>query len=213
MPFFEQQSLFAQWDFVNDQTNTDSGRAATKLKILICPSDNFQQNPFNVPADSQSGVTYGGNYAGGSYAGNYGEVNYHPTTGPIGPSKASGVLFLTGPSGSPPNLQPISLREITDGLSNTILLGEKFHRDVVFDQITPASRSNLLMYQWSMWAWSGGFKGAGHVFGSAAVPINSRVASRPAAASGRKTNASMPGAAPIPTVRILRSATARFISW
>src|SRR5882724_5452619 len=95
LPFFEQQSLFAQWDFVNDQTNTDSGRAATKLKILICPSDNFQQNPFNVPADSQSGVTYGGNYAGGSYAGNYGEVNYHPTTGPIGPSKASGVLFLT----------------------------------------------------------------------------------------------------------------------
>ncbi|HMC11995.1 MAG TPA: DUF1559 domain-containing protein, partial [Pirellulaceae bacterium] len=97
---------------------------------------------------------------------------------------ASGVLFLTGPSGSPPNLQPISLREITDGLSNTILLGEKFHRDVVFDQITPASRSNLLMYQWSMWAWSGGFKGAGHVFGSAAVPINSRVASPPGSGFG-----------------------------
>lgn len=48
------------------------------------------------------------------------------------------------------------------------------------------------MHQWSMWAWSGGFKGAGHVFCSCAVEINHRVPSPPGGGFGpqdRRVNA------------------------
>jgi len=183
LPFLEQDSLYRQWDFNNLATNTTSTpdcRTATVIKNLVCPSDLFEQNPFFAPADALSGVTYGGMYAGTSYAGNFGSVAYHPTNGPPGPSVNDGVLFMTGPASYPlpaSKNRPISLTDIVDGTSNTILVGEKFHSDPVFDTIPAASRSNLLMHQWSMWAWSGGFKGSGHVFASAAVTINTRVVS------------------------------------
>lgn len=178
LPYLEQDALYRQWDFTNLGTNSTTDRAGTRIKTLECPSDLFEENPFTVPADSQSGVAYAGKYAGTSYAGNFGSVAYHPTNGPPGPSVNDGVLFMTGPASYP---QPamrnraVGLQDIADGTSNTILVGEKFHSDPLFDQLPANNRSNLLMHQWSMWAWSGGFKGTGHVFGSAAVSINHRV--------------------------------------
>jgi prepilin-type N-terminal cleavage/methylation domain-containing protein/prepilin-type processing-associated H-X9-DG protein len=176
LPFIEQQSLFDQWDFVNLRNNTTNGLAATRLNVLLCPSDVFQEVVFDVPEDADAGILYGGKYAGTSYGGNFGEVGYHPTTGPIGPVKPTGVLFLTGPGSAPlADQEAIGLKDIVDGATNTILLGEKFHHDPNFDAAPPDRIGHLRMHQWSMWAWSGGFKGVGHVMGSAAVPINERV--------------------------------------
>jgi len=173
LPYIEQQHLYDQWDFTNLQNNTSSGLAATKIGTLICPSDVFQEQVFEVPADAQSGVNYAGRYAGTSYAGNSGDASYLAAAGPL---KPTGVLFLTGPASTPmPNQEAVSWREISDGHSNTIMLGEKYHSDQAFDASPAADRGNLHLHQWSMWAWSGGYKGAGHVMGSAVVPINERV--------------------------------------
>lgn len=181
LPYLEQDNLWRQWDFNNLENNVTAdpatSRSAVMIPTLVCPSDLFAENPFSVPANSHSGVAYGGYYAGTSYAGNYGTGNYHPSSAPVGPidQKNTGMLFLTGPAGRPANAKPIKMASVLDGLSNTIMFGEKHHWDPRFDAIPEFRRSNLLMHQWSMWAWSGGFKGTGHVFCSCAVPINHRV--------------------------------------
>ncbi len=176
LPYFEQRALADKWDFVNLQNNTTNGSAGTLIKTLVCPTDVFQKNPFTITAAGSSGVTYVGTYAGTSYVGNFGQTSYHPTTAPLGPAKADGVLFFTGPASAPAtNQEAIGLRDVTDGTSNTLMMGERYHLDKNFDTIPAGSRSDLLMHQWSMWAWSGGFKGAGHVLASSAVPLNNRV--------------------------------------
>jgi prepilin-type processing-associated H-X9-DG protein len=185
LPYVEQDNLYKQWDFANLQNNTTSGRTATLIKTFICPSDQFQENPFNLPQNTGSGNNYTGMYSATSYAGNHGARNYHPTSGPIGPAQPNGIFFLTGPSSAPAtNQTPIGINAVTDGTSNTLLLGEKYHRDPNFDLIPAASRSNLLMHQWSVWAWSGGFKGTGHVMASAGAPINHRVPNPPGSGFG-----------------------------
>ena len=71
-------------------------------------------------------------------------------------------------------LSPVALRKIIDGTSHTLLIGEKFHEDQLFDTWT-TNNSGFKMYQVSAWAWAGGTKGTAHLFGSAAVPLNSQV--------------------------------------
>lgn len=168
LPFLEQESIYRQWDFTNLQNNVTNKLTAQVLPTLICPADIIEAQVFTVPTNSQSGVTYGGEYSATSYAANYGTRNYYPTA-----SAPNGILFLTGPNSAPaPNQAAIKILDIRDGTTNTIMFGEKFHYDPNFDAVTPFFRSNLLMHQWSMWAWTGGFKGAGHVFCSCWVPIN-----------------------------------------
>lgn len=186
LPYIEQENLARAWDHNNLQANTDSGRAGTVINTLVCPADYFEQNPFQVPANptgSGSGVNYAGFYAGTSYAGNYGTVAYHPGSGPPGPAQPNGVLYLhlepSPPNPTPPYGRQISFSDIRDGASNTILMGEKFHDDPNFNLLPPNQRSNLLMYQWSMWAWSGGWKGSGHIFCSCSVLINHSVPNSP----------------------------------
>jgi prepilin-type N-terminal cleavage/methylation domain-containing protein/prepilin-type processing-associated H-X9-DG protein len=183
LPYIEQENLARAWDHNDLQANTTSGRSATLIPILICPSDYFEENPTTVPASTSSGVNYAGAYAGTSYAGNYGTVAYHPSSAPLGPAQPNGVLYLqlepTPANPTPPYGRQISLSDIRDGASNTIMLGEKFHDDPNFNQLPPNFRSNLLMHQWSMWAWSGGWKGSGHIFCSCSVPINHMVPTPP----------------------------------
>jgi hypothetical protein len=66
-------------------------------------------------------------------------------------------------------LSPV--KTVIDGTSNTIMMGEKYHVDDFFDTWT-GNNSGLKMYQVSAWGWSGGTKGAAHIFGSSAVAIN-----------------------------------------
>lgn len=199
LPFVEQQPLFDKWDFNSSANNVSTtlaaSRAATMIKIYTCPSDVFRENPYNLPAtgatfspsQSQSGNPYAGFYSATSYAGNYGTGSYH-TSFSVFPVKPNGVLFMTGPGtelSSPGGsmhtladnhraIAPLRLAEITDGTSNTLLLGEKNHRDPDFDQWT-GQNSGLRMHQVSAWAWAGGRKGSAMLFCSSAVPINTTI--------------------------------------
>ncbi|MGE3639381.1 MAG: DUF1559 domain-containing protein [Pirellulales bacterium] len=183
--------------FNGDPNVTDSpatSRAATIIPDFICPSDRFEQIQFQITAGgSPANGAITGYYSGTSYAGNYGEGSYYFGNALL-PVIPNGVLFMTGTSTSlsktspcaataaeqttyvcnHQGLSPIALRKVTDGTSHTLLIGEKFHEDLLFDSWT-SNNSGFKMYQVSAWAWAGGIKGTAHISGSAAVPINSQV--------------------------------------
>ena len=94
------------------------------------------------------------------------------------------VPSLPNPPGRSDN-KPVKMTAVAslDGLSNTLMIGEKNHVDVVFDTMRSAGcidgtktgycyPGEYPLYKWSAWCWMGGFKGVGHVTGSSTVPIN-----------------------------------------
>src|SRR4029079_388446 len=105
LPFMEEQSLYDRWDFKNPANNVTSdvttSRAATKIPMFICPSDQFESNPFALPGgpdafpSQTSPGAVAGFYSGTSYAGNYGVGSYFTKFSQfiINPN---GVFFITG---------------------------------------------------------------------------------------------------------------------
>ena len=180
LPYMEQQAIFSRWDFktrANNSLNAQSP-AGTSIPAMLCPSDQPQERIVSFTSSpGNSGLTFPGFYGNTSYAGNHGTRNYYPNdltnNTKLGENKPDGILFSTGPKSAPdPNQTPVKLREVTDGTSNTIMLGEHFNKDDEFDAMPEGQRSGLLIHQWALWGWSGGFKGLGHVTRSAFQPIN-----------------------------------------
>ncbi len=188
LPFMEQQTIYAQWDFVNLAKNslTATSPAGQLIPTLLCPSDQPAETVIQfaaIPAGST--MNYPGFYAITSYAGNHGSFSYYPNNIPKTELQPDGVLFLTGAGSVPMPMQdPAKLSSVEDGTSNTILGGEKYNVDPAFDAIPVTNRSGLLIHQWAQWGWTGGFKGNGHVLRSSAEPINFTAADCGATASG-----------------------------
>src|SRR4029079_16322222 len=107
-----------------------------------------------------------------------------------------GIFYVIGPgSETAPAGQPVRMPEVTDGLSNTILFGERSHTDPVHDALVgqlgggssggggggggggrgggTASLSKIGSVGW--WGSSGGRLAAGDVTLSAAAPLNYRL--------------------------------------
>jgi prepilin-type N-terminal cleavage/methylation domain-containing protein/prepilin-type processing-associated H-X9-DG protein len=196
LPFIEQDNLYTKWDFTtpaaNVTANPDTSRAAARVPTLLCPSDSFKENPYQLPGPASAfpGQTspgaVPGYYSGTSYAGNYGQGSYYVRFSQFA-IKPNGIFFLTGSDASlagPPglhaladshrNLGSVRIGDIPDGTSSTLMIGEKYHRDEFFDTWTSA-HSGLKMHQVSAWAWAGGMKGPAHIFCSSAVPLNKTV--------------------------------------
>jgi prepilin-type N-terminal cleavage/methylation domain-containing protein/prepilin-type processing-associated H-X9-DG protein len=200
--YIEQDNLYQQWDFNNPANNVNTNvalsRAATLIPTYICPSDSgLAPNPFNLaatgatfsPAQGASGNPYAGWYSGTSYAGNYGTGSYYTSFSQF-PIKPNGIFFMTGPgnemkptnqggslhtlSDNHQNVSRVGMAAVTDGLTNTLMLGEKDHLDKDFDAWT-GQNSGLKMHQVSVWAWGGGRKGTAMLFCSSAVPINTTI--------------------------------------
>jgi prepilin-type N-terminal cleavage/methylation domain-containing protein/prepilin-type processing-associated H-X9-DG protein len=170
LPYLEQDNLFRGWDMTNPLNNTAGGasaRTATVLKVLLCPSDLIPQNPV---------VNGGLSYALTSYAGNGGTRSYDPQF-----ASNDGIFFVIGPgSQTAPGGAPVRIADVTDGLSNTLLFGERSHTDPNHDSFVAAlgggaGQSLLPMGQVGWWATSGGRLAAGDVTLSAFAPINYRV--------------------------------------
>jgi prepilin-type N-terminal cleavage/methylation domain-containing protein/prepilin-type processing-associated H-X9-DG protein len=164
LPYLEQGNLYQNWDFanpLNNATGDASVRTATLLPVLLCPSDTISTNPVS---------SQGRTYAVGSYGGNGGRRSFDPTS-----ASTDGVFHTTG-SGSQPaaNQRVVRIADISDGTANTLLFGERSHRDPAYDTLTGASR---MMAEWGWWAASTGRLAIGDVTMSAAVPINYLVSS------------------------------------
>lgn len=172
LPYLEQDNLAQSWDMTDPLNNTvgaDQSKTATVLNMLVCPSDQIPANPVN------SG---GGNrwYGMTSYGGNGGARSYDPQF-----AANDGIFFVIGPgSQTAPMGTPIRIADVTDGLSNTILFGERSHVDLNNDSfatnlIPPSGQFANPMGEIGWWASSGGRLTAGDVTLSAYAPINYKV--------------------------------------
>jgi prepilin-type N-terminal cleavage/methylation domain-containing protein/prepilin-type processing-associated H-X9-DG protein len=167
LPYVEQDNLYRQWDFTNPLNNVGGGtgaRTATVLALLLCPADVVPQNPVTWQDRT---------YALTSYGGNGGSRSFDPTA-----ATTDGVFHTTGPGSQPaPDQVPVRLADITDGTSNTLLFGERSHRDPNYDSYASAGlASRPSMASWGWWAASEGRLAVGDVTLSAYVPINYQVA-------------------------------------
>ena len=183
----------------NTNANTSSSLAATIIPTFLCPSDQFAVNPFHLPGTGDSNKV---SIAWPSTALNAVRclacIQRQATLATMGPAvlpdepavsdhpersslpdrlrSSTGGAREVSPVGhaNHQNLPAVSTKRITDGTSTTLMIGEKFHSDYVFDGWT-SDNSGLQMYQLSAWAWLGGMKGPAQIFCSSAVGLNNSV--------------------------------------
>ena len=188
LPYVEQNAVYDLWDFTvnadNAKTNSmdpltgdlnQNAPSAAEISLYICPSDGFDQTVVELDVSGIGrplgffGVTsYAGNI--GTFSGYFGDQDLQD----------DGMMVFTGPNSQAfssqdnlvPGQEPIEMGQVTDGTSNTIIFGEKYHRDEVFDNVLVPSRSRYPIGKIAAWGWFGGGRGHSHVLGSSRVPIN-----------------------------------------
>jgi prepilin-type processing-associated H-X9-DG protein len=116
-------------------------------------------------------VTSGGRtHALASYGGSGGTRSFFPQN-----AACDGMFFTTGPASEPQTGQrAVRLREVDDGLSKTLLLGERSHDDANYASFVQAGWKDGLA-DWGWWAPTGGRKAIGHVSLSTFAPLNFRM--------------------------------------
>ena len=143
LPYMEESNLLVTWDYHDPIHNADKGdrsNTAVVLPLLVCPSDHISQNP--VVVNSRAWV-----YALTSYGGNGGSRSYFPSE-----STADGVFHTTGDISEPSTFQrSIRPNDITDGLSKTLLFGERSHSDPNYKTFNQQGWGDVLE-QWGWWA-------------------------------------------------------------
>jgi len=165
LPYFDQAPLYSNWDFANPLTNESNGNVAIILPVLICPSESLSQNPYTKPSGVRYAIT--------SYGGNGGTQSHPPAN-----ISGDGIFAGTGPAiTTPPTVQHglIRIASVTDGLSNTLLLGERSHTDPVYDLYAAGGGTTNPMAGWGMWGSAGGQLGITDVTMSSFAPINYRM--------------------------------------
>lgn len=175
LPHFEQSSLYSQWDFADPLANANGGtgaRTATILPTLLCPSDQIPQNPVQSTTRFYAVTSYGGN--GGSQT--------HPPSA----IRGDGVFAASGPT--TPTFPIVRLADITDGATNTLLLGERSHLDRNFDTYASQGWALEPIGQFGWWAPSGGMYGLSDVTLSTLARINFTI-SIPLGATGAANQA------------------------
>lgn len=165
LPYFDQGSLYNRWDFANPLANESNGNTATVLPVLICPSSTLPQNPFTK--------TSGVRYALTSYGGNGGTQSHPPAS-----VSGDGMFAGTGPAiTTPPTVQHglVRIRDVTDGTSLTLLLGERNHTDTNYDTFYSGGYTQNPMAGWGYWASAGGQFATTDLTMSSFGPINYRL--------------------------------------
>jgi prepilin-type N-terminal cleavage/methylation domain-containing protein/prepilin-type processing-associated H-X9-DG protein len=165
LPYMDQAPLYNRWDFADPLVNETNGHTAIILPVLLCPSATPAQNPYTK--------NNGTKYALTSYGGN-GGTQSHP------PSAISGDGLFAGsgpPIITPPTLQHglVRIRDVIDGTSNTLLMGERSHVDANFDTFFTGGYAANPMTGWGYWAPSGGQMAITDLTMSSFGPINYRI--------------------------------------
>jgi prepilin-type N-terminal cleavage/methylation domain-containing protein len=130
LPHIEQPGLFSQIDF-NRPIWTSANLVAreTPLATFLCPSDTYSEKSYVI---RDATVTPNERYAAASYAANWGPstpaVNLDDT-----PLASQGVFYRNSPT---------RFRDILDGLSNTLALGERTNGPLPLS--TPSPGGHLL---------------------------------------------------------------------
>lgn len=152
MPYIEQGSLQAQLNLMgNEYANCNGANSpgATVLPVLICPSDMMPAGM--ISTYTTGGVTY--TFGMNSYGCNAGTRSWPYNYSSATPNMTNdGVMWLNS---------NVTLVQITDGTSNTLLYGERWHYDPNYTSIATLGG----------WAWCNYNAQEDYAF-SAAQPIN-----------------------------------------
>lgn len=168
LPYLEQEALFQRWDLTSLGKNAQGGSQALTAQLvpgLLCPSDPLPQNPVEVKCGKAwYGLT--------SYGGNGGTRSYPPNSPDL---HTDGLFFATGKYSCPQQHQtPVRDSQVRDGLSNTLLLGERSHHDPEFDR-RAARESERSLEEYGQWSGAINSISLGDVTLSTAAPLNYRV--------------------------------------
>ena len=169
LPYFEQDNLYKLWDYNDNRKNAAGGKKATQaqvIKILLCPSDPL--DPVWELTKFDPNVNFPqwcfGFYGMTSYGGNAGTRSQ-----PTPRLSKDGVIFV----GS-----RVRCLDITDGTSNTLLFGERYHNDPEYERQRPEVAPALPpMAGWGRWGFVAAPGTSGNVSLSTPVRINYRVPS------------------------------------
>jgi prepilin-type N-terminal cleavage/methylation domain-containing protein/prepilin-type processing-associated H-X9-DG protein len=137
-----------KWDSQYNVGNCDVAGApgSTPIKTFLCPSDpGIQQSTW-----TNKGILY--TFGANSYGGCAGTIAFFTSS-----MTNDGIFYVNS---------KVSLTAITDGTSNTILLGERMRKDPVYNTVYNDDFQNR-----SGWAWANSNAGFDYLFGTQ-VPIN-----------------------------------------
>ena len=166
LPYLEEANVLISWDYEDPINNADEGpnsRTAVVLPLFLCPSDDVPTNPITTADRDWT-------YALSSYGGNGGARSYFPQQ-----STADGMFHTTGAASEPKqNQRPVKSRDVIDGLSKTLLFGERSHTDANYQSFNAAGWGEPLA-EWGWWGASTSRKMVGHVTLSAHAPVNYRL--------------------------------------
>jgi prepilin-type N-terminal cleavage/methylation domain-containing protein/prepilin-type processing-associated H-X9-DG protein len=128
LPYFEQGNLYARWDLDDNRKNVVPDRNAARaqvIRLLLCPSDALPEPVAEFSAANGAGApTWAfGFYGLSSYGGNAGRRSAHASR-----ITRDGIFFIDS---------LVGIADVTDGSSNTLLFGERYHRDPMFDSLQP----------------------------------------------------------------------------
>lgn len=170
LPYLEQANLYSTFDQAVPKRNiaTKPGvLSGTVVQAYLCPSD--------------AGIGDGlDTYTAVTPTQYYGRTNYRANGGsrPIFATSATndGVFMCVGPgarkASTAPNGFCTSMRDLTDGTTNTILFGEHHKVDRNFDTFTTAGwNSGSTIAGWSRWYPAGGDSGLGNLMCGSFAPI------------------------------------------
>jgi prepilin-type processing-associated H-X9-DG protein len=167
--YFEQQDLHRRWDYKDNSNNVAGGLNATQaqaIEILVCPSDPLpvrvgEITPAHFPAPPWSR----GFYRISSYGGNAGKRSVSPGPPLEFPGiSRDGIFFLDS---------LVRLADVTDGSSNTLLFGERYHDDPEFDLLQPViSPGKAPIAEVGKWGFVAGVGAMAHVALHTAAKIN-----------------------------------------
>lgn len=155
LPMLEQGPLASAWNYNDPRLNVTSGLTASVLPVLLCPSDNMQK-PISLQVTNFNPA--GDFFALTSYGGSGGTKSFHPNRNVT----RDGIFFINS---------TIRHRDITDGTSNTLFFGERYHRDAAYDA---GAGTRTKMEGLGVWAPSSGVAGIGDVTMGTLVQINYR---------------------------------------
>lgn len=163
LPYLEQGSLHARWDFANPANNHGgpTSLAATPLPMLVCPSAGLNENPISFGSNSLGITTYGGNAGFKAF--------------PESRATHDGIFDYT---------RTTRILAVRDGTTNTLLFGERLIGDGNLDSYqtapweTPPNPPLEASTAYTGWARSPGPNAAAGLLLATRGPLNSGFAER-----------------------------------
>ena len=137
-----------KWDSQYNTGNCDVAGApgSTPIKTFLCPSDIGSQ----TTTWTNKGILY--TFGANSYGGCAGTISFFTNS-----MTNDGIFYINS---------KVKLTDITDGTSNTIMMGERMRKDPIYNTVYNDDFQNR-----SGWAWANSNAGFDYLFGTE-VPIN-----------------------------------------